>query len=141
MPPESGIRPILQNAWMKLADCAAMTMSHASAMLAPAPAATPLTAHTTGSGKLRSAEHQRPVVVLDRLAEVDRRAARRNGAVGQVLSGAEAASGAGQQQHARRRDRCDLGERVAHLGVHRRREAVQPVGPVERDARDAVGAS
>ncbi len=55
VPPESGIRPILQNAWMKLADFAAITMSHASAMFAPAPAATPLTAQTTGSGRLRSA--------------------------------------------------------------------------------------
>ena len=55
MPPESGMRPILQNAWMKLADFAAMTMSQASAMLAPAPAATPLTAQTTGIGSARSA--------------------------------------------------------------------------------------
>ena len=55
MPPESGIRPILQNAWMKLADFAAMTMSQASARLAPAPAATPLTAQTTGIGSERSA--------------------------------------------------------------------------------------
>ncbi len=53
VPPESGTRPILQNAWMKLADFAAMTMSHASARLAPAPAATPFTAQTTGSGSAR----------------------------------------------------------------------------------------
>ena len=32
---------------------AAITMSHASARLAPAPAATPFTAHTIGSGRLR----------------------------------------------------------------------------------------
>ncbi len=43
--------PILQNAWMKLAERAAMTRSQASAILAPAPAATPLTAQTTGMGK------------------------------------------------------------------------------------------
>ena len=55
MPPESGMRPILQNAWMKLADFAAITMSQASAMFAPAPAATPLTAQTTGIGSARSA--------------------------------------------------------------------------------------
>ena len=53
VPPESGIRPILQKAWTKLAERAASTMSQASAMLAPAPAATPFTAHTTGKGKLR----------------------------------------------------------------------------------------
>ena len=33
---------------MKFADRAASTMSQASARLAPAPAATPFTAHTTG---------------------------------------------------------------------------------------------
>ena len=40
--PASGTSPSLQNAWMKLADFAATTMSQASARLAPAPAATPL---------------------------------------------------------------------------------------------------
>jgi len=44
----------LQNACTKLAERAAITMSHASAMLAPAPAATPFTAQTTGSGSSRS---------------------------------------------------------------------------------------
>ena len=139
MPPESGISPILQKAWMKLADCAATTMSHASAMFAPAPAATPFTAHTTGSGSLRKREDQRPVVVLDGLAEVDRRAARRDRAVGQVLAGAEAAPGAGQQQHARPTVGLDPRERIAQFRVHRRGEAVEPVGTVERDARDAAG--
>ena len=47
--------PILEKAWMKLADLAATTMSQASAMFAPAPAATPFTAQTTGNGRCRSA--------------------------------------------------------------------------------------
>ena len=51
MPPESGMRPILLKAWMKLADFAAITMSQASATFAPAPAATPFTAQTTGIGR------------------------------------------------------------------------------------------
>lgn len=51
VPPVSGIRPSLQNDWMKLADSLAMTMSPAKARLAPAPAATPLTPTTTGIGK------------------------------------------------------------------------------------------
>ena len=38
---------------MKLADFAAITMSQPSAMLAPAPAATPLTMAITGTGMLR----------------------------------------------------------------------------------------
>ncbi len=39
---------------MKLADFAAITRSQASAMLAPAPAATPFTAAITGFGIFRS---------------------------------------------------------------------------------------
>ena len=38
---------------MKLADFAAITRSQPSAMLAPAPAATPLTIASTGTGMLR----------------------------------------------------------------------------------------
>ena len=50
VPPQSGIRPIFAKAWTKLADRAATTMSQHSAKFAPAPAATPLTAATTGTG-------------------------------------------------------------------------------------------
>ena len=53
VPPPSGTRPILLKAWMKLADFAAITMSQPRAMLAPAPAATPLTMAITGTGMLR----------------------------------------------------------------------------------------
>ena len=53
VPPESGTRPILLKAWMKLAERAASTRSQASGMLAPAPAATPFTAQITGSGRSR----------------------------------------------------------------------------------------
>ena len=48
-------------------------------------------------------EHQRLVVALDRRAEIDRRVAGRHRAIGEILPRAEAAAGAGQQQHARRR--------------------------------------
>ena len=54
VPPESGINPSLQKAWMNLADRAAITISAASARLAPAPAATPFTAQTTGMSRLRN---------------------------------------------------------------------------------------
>jgi hypothetical protein len=54
VPPESGTSPSRQKAWMKRAERAANTMSHESARLAPAPAATPFTAHTTGFGKFTS---------------------------------------------------------------------------------------
>lgn len=53
LPPASGIRPIFEKAWMNFADFAASTMSQAKAMLAPAPAATPFTAQTTGFSSAR----------------------------------------------------------------------------------------
>ena len=53
MPPESGTSPIFAKAWMKEAERAASTMSQASATFAPAPAATPFTAHTIGLGSAR----------------------------------------------------------------------------------------
>ena len=54
VPPESGTRPMRAKACTKLAERAASTMSQASATLQPAPAAAPLTAATTGNGRLRS---------------------------------------------------------------------------------------
>ncbi len=54
MPPESGTSPSLANDSTNRADRAATTMSHASAMLTPAPAATPFTAQTTGLGMVVS---------------------------------------------------------------------------------------
>ena len=48
VPPASGTRPILAKACRKLALRAANTRSQASATLAPAPAAMPLTAQITG---------------------------------------------------------------------------------------------
>jgi hypothetical protein len=47
--------PTWQNDWTKLADSAATTKSHANARFAPAPAATPFTAATTGFSSARSA--------------------------------------------------------------------------------------
>ncbi len=46
--PLSGTRPTPMKAWMKLADSAQMRRSQARARLAPAPAATPLTAAMIG---------------------------------------------------------------------------------------------
>ena len=132
MPPLSGIRPIAEKLWMNLADFAATTMSQASAMLAPAPAATPLTRAITGCGSEVSVRISGFQHCLDRLAEVDR-FARRDGAVVEILPGAKAAPGAGQHDDARI---AEVGERVAQLVVHLRGEAVEPVGAVERDAGD-----
>src|SRR6185437_10327171 len=54
VPPASGTNPRRQNACRKLAERAAKTMSQAKAMLAPAPAAGPLTAATIGLARVRS---------------------------------------------------------------------------------------
>ena len=52
-PPASGMSPTRAKDWMNFALLAASTMSQASARLAPAPAATPLTAQTTGFSSAR----------------------------------------------------------------------------------------
>ena len=84
-------------------------------------------------------QHQRLVVALDRRAEVDGRAAGRDRAV--------APGPARRRSRGRRRSAAaraptrrpsTRAERVAHLGVHRVVEAVEPVGPVERQPRDAA---
>ncbi len=81
-------------------------------------------------------EHQRLVVPLDRIAEVDRLAAGRHGPVAEILARAKSASGAAEDQYASPH-RAERRERVAYLGVHRRVEAVELVRPIERQARDA----
>ena len=76
---------------------------------------------------------QRIVALLDRLAEIDRLAGRHR-AVAQILPGAEAAAGAGQDQGPRV---AETAKRVGHLLVHLDGEAVEPVGAVEGEAGDA----
>ncbi len=62
-----------------------------------------------------------------------RRSPGRHRAVGEILSGAEAAARAGQQQHAHRSRRPARASSASRsFAVHRDREAVEPVGPVER---------
>ena len=58
-----------------------------------------------------------------------------HGAVIEVLAGAERPTGAGEDHHPR-----DLGliERPPKLLVHVSGEAIEPVGTVERDPRDAA---
>ncbi len=59
--------------------------------------------------------------------------------LGEILAGAEAAAGAGEQDGANRVVRGDAVERVAKLARHRPREAVEDVGPIQRDRGHAVG--
>jgi len=53
VPPVSGTSPIFENDWTNDASDDATTKSHANARFAPAPAATPFTAHTTGLSSCR----------------------------------------------------------------------------------------
>jgi hypothetical protein len=82
--------------------------------------------------------HQRGVEFFDRFAEVDAGGARFDGAVVQVLAGAEAAAGAGQQQHAHGLVGLELVQGVADFAVHGLGEAVQAVGAVQGEDGDAV---
>jgi hypothetical protein len=56
-----------------------------------------------------------------------------DGSIVEVLACAEAAAGAGQDDDPRV---GDLVQRFLELFVHRGREAVQPVRPIERDSGD-----
>ena len=71
----------------------------------------------TGWGRVARRADQRVPAFLDRRAEIDRFAGR-NRAVVQILSGAKAASGAGQDDHARI---AEIVERIAQFRVHRAR--------------------
>src|SRR5580658_1795471 len=85
-------------------------------------------------------EHQRLVIALDGLTEVDGRSAiGPNRAIVQVLSRTEAATRTPQDQHAQLRLASQALEKLAHLGVHRNRKAVEPFWPVECQAADTVG--
>jgi hypothetical protein len=98
-----------------------------------------LTAAIVGIGNDRKAQQQRLVVLLDRRAEIDAFAARRHRAIGEILSGAKAASGTGQDQATHARRGGHLIECRTDFAVHRDREAVQPVGPVQCQRCHAVG--
>ncbi|MCY1541958.1 hypothetical protein D9M68_776770 [compost metagenome] len=94
--------------------------------------------HHDGHGQGVQAAHQRRVELVDGLAQVGRRAVGGRLALAQVLAGAEAAARAGQHQHARA-FRFNAGQGVGHLAMHIGGEAVQFVGAVQRQARDAAG--
>ena len=122
---------------MNEAERAATTMSQASAMLAPAPAATPLTAAIVGTGRLAQREYQGLVVALDRLTEVRPGAARRHLPVAEVLARAESAARARQDENTRTIPRQPI-ERVAQLDVHFAVEAVESLGAIQGESRDGA---
>ena len=127
-PPASGMSPIPMNPGTKVAASEAMRTSHAHASESPAPATGPLIAAMHRLLERADRADVRVVGPLERLAD----AAGKLGELLQVLAGAEAATGAGDD------DRAHLGvgrlvERLAQSAVERAVEGVEDLGPVERD--------
>ena len=135
VPPESGISPTRAKDWMNFALRLAITMSQASAMLQPAPAATPLTAATTGKGRFRSLSHERIVVCLLRATEHDG-LVQLGKPIAQILARAEATTRAGDQQGTATFVGFGIIDRLSQSMMHRVVESVELVGPVE--SNDAI---
>ena len=115
---------------------AAIRMSQAQASESPAPAAAPLTAAITGFSSARIVAHVRVVARLQMPGDV----AVDGLELLHVLACAEALAGAGDH------DRTHVGgprlvERGVQRLVHRGREGVVGLGPVEGDRQDAAVAA
>ena len=83
-------------------------------------------------------EHQRLVVLVDRLAEVDALSARRDCTIAEILAGTESTTGPSEHEHSRGAVLRQLAQRIAHFAVHLDVETVQSIRPIQRQARDAV---
>ena len=79
-----------------------------------------------------------PIIFFDRVPEIHGRGARRNSAIIEVLARAESAARAGEDQYARSLIGIDFRQRRRDFLVHLHGEAVEPVGPVEREARNTI---
>ena len=137
MPPESGIRPILLNAWMKLADFAAIDdVAGERDIRARAGSDAVDRAHhrqrqrtqaraPAACSCARSTRRGRPASVPGATARSPRSCPAQKPRPAPVSSST--------RTDASRLTRCQC---VAHLGVHRVVETVQPIGPVERQTCD-----
>ncbi len=141
VPPQSGTRPILANAWMKLAE---RRGDHQVAAEGEVGAGAGGDAVDRGDHRHRHRAHaqrQRLVEALDRGADVGRLAARlevrRDRRIGQVLAGAEAPAAAGEDDAAHGRIGGGRFERGGELGMHRRGEAVERFRAIEGQRPDA----
>jgi hypothetical protein len=137
VPPLSGMRPIAEKLWMNFAERAATTMSQASAILAPAPAATPLTRAISGCGRLVSiwtSGFQQVSTVTPRSTGCSSDETARS--LRSWPAQKKSAAGSGQDHHSRF---GRMVEGVSKLFVHPHSEAVEAFRPVEGDPRDIVG--
>ena len=134
MPPLSGIKPMAEKLCMNFADLAATTMSHARAMFAPAPAATPLTRAMTGWGKPVSVRISGSRLVST-VMQIDQVLVSGHGPVAKVLAGAETAARASKHDHPRVAD-CSSTSRssacicaVKLLSLSGRLSVMRAIGP------------
>ena len=123
----------------KRAERASRRRSEASAITAPAPAATPLTAAITGSGQLSKALDHRPghTRELEQVAGLHRLQGAND--LDDVASGAESSARTGDHQHARVATMRQLGEQVAKIRVDVEGERAELLRAGQRDRGNAVG--
>ena len=130
-------RPTLLKRNAILAVSAAMRMSQAAAITAPAPATVPFSAATTGRAALANGQDEiagesgelEQAVVVPREQRADD--------VLDVAAGAEGPPVAGDHDGADAGLGIERAEGVAQLGVDLEGERVEPLGPVERDGGHA----
>ncbi len=138
MPPVSGTRPSFANASMKLAERRGDHQIAGERDVGARACGNAVDGADDRHRQRAQRKHQRLVVAFDRCAEIDRRAARRHRAVGEVLPRAEASAGAGDEQDARRGLRAHARNRIAHFRVHRVVEAVETVRTIEGETGGAA---
>src|SRR5262245_54360208 len=91
-----------------------------------------------GPRQLAERPNQRVVMRADRIAEVHGLCIWCNDAVRQVLTGAKTASGPSEEHRANVAPPLNFAERIAQAFMHLGVEAVESIGPVERDRGVAV---
>ena len=131
-------RPTRVNRNANDAERARRRKSLASAITEPAPAATPLIAAMTGSGHSRSALTTAPVIRVNSSSSAASMLLQLADDLLDVAARAEAASLAGEHEHAGVAAVGKLGEQVAQVGVDVEGQRVELVGAVEGQRRDAV---
>ena len=90
-----------------------------------------------GHGQGMQCEHQRIVVLVHGSPEIEADRAPRC-AIREILAGAESAAGTGEHQHAGAAARIARASACLHLAVHLDVEAVELVGPIQRQPGDAI---
>ena len=121
------------------ADSAASTMSQVSARFAPAPAAMPFTAATTGFFKLMNAANERIEIVVQAFSNLFAFFAWLSLAHIQILTRTKSASRAGNQHGTNRRIRFNDMKNGMQFAQHVGVKTIEFIRAIQRDFGDAVG--